>query len=59
MKCSRELKNYISRFRKQLKAICFDDLMIFKIETCKKNKKKVKEQNKKELREELKNYDGE
>jgi hypothetical protein len=54
MKCSRELKNYISRFRQHLKDCRWDDLMVLiKKETCKKNKKKVELRNKKELRTEL------
>lgn len=40
MKTSRELKNYIVRFKKHLKAVHWDDLMIIqKFNTCKKNKK--------------------
>lgn len=44
MKASRELKLYISRFRKELKAICFDDTVtLLKMNTCKKNKNRAKD----------------
>lgn len=36
MKGPRELKNYVARFRKELKAIHWDDLLIFKLQRCKK-----------------------
>lgn len=40
MKTSREMKNYINRFRARLKRTYWDDLMIIiKMQTCKKNKK--------------------
>jgi hypothetical protein len=36
MKGPRELKRYIAKNRKLLKSRRFDDLLIFKLETCKK-----------------------
>jgi hypothetical protein len=36
MKGPRELKNYVARHRKHLKAIHWDSLLIFKLERCKK-----------------------
>lgn len=39
MKGSREEKLYISRFRDQLRRVCFDDLAVFKFERCKKWRK--------------------
>lgn len=42
MKCPRELKLYVSRYRKHLNAIHWDDLFIFKMEKCRKWFKRVK-----------------
>lgn len=39
MKGPRELKQYMSRNRGHLKAVRFDDLLIFKMERCKKWRK--------------------
>lgn len=36
MKGSRELKRYVAKYGKHLKACKWDDLMIFKMERCKK-----------------------
>lgn len=36
MKGPRELKHYISKYKKYLKAIHYDSLLIFKLERCKK-----------------------
>jgi hypothetical protein len=36
MKGPRELKQYVSRYRKKLNKIKWDDLFIFKMEKCKK-----------------------
>lgn len=40
MKGPRELKQYVSRNKKLLKAYHWDDLLIFKLERCKKWRKK-------------------
>jgi hypothetical protein len=43
VKCSREIKTYITRHRKHLKACHWDDLVIIlKMQTCKKNFKRKK-----------------
>ena len=44
MKGPLELKRYIAKYRNHLKAIKFDDLLIFKLERCKKfyNRQKFK-----------------
>lgn len=48
MKGPRELKVYVARFRKELNRAHWDDLLIFKLERCKKwfkrNKKISKEE---------------
>ncbi len=46
MKGPRELKNYVARYRRQLKACWWDDLKIFKLERCKKWFKRNKKINK-------------
>lgn len=57
MKGPRELKLYVSRFRNELKSIHFDDLLIFKLERCKKWKNRAKD--KSNLHKQLKGeYDG-
>gem|GEM_PF-5463145 len=39
MKGPRELKRYVAKNRKLLKSRCWDDLVIFKLERCKKWRK--------------------
>lgn len=55
MKTSRELKNYITRYRDHLKKCYWDDLMIIiKMQTCKKNKKpRVKNEPMRSMQEDL------
>ena len=46
MKCSKELKRYISKNRKFLKVIHWDDMMIIrKMKTCKNWYKRIKKVN--------------
>lgn len=43
MKAAREFKNYITKYREHLKRCYWDDLMIIiKMQTCKKNRKRDK-----------------
>jgi hypothetical protein len=49
MKCARDFKRYIAKYRKDLKAIHWDDLYIFKMATCKKRFKRHKHPTKFEM----------
>jgi hypothetical protein len=49
VKGPRELKLYVSRFRKELNAGHWDDLLIFKLDKCKKWYKRDKQLYKREL----------
>lgn len=51
MKGPRELKQYVSRYRKHLKRCRWDDLVIFKLEKCKKWFKRLKRIKKEEFDE--------
>lgn len=55
MKGPKELKLYVSRYRDELKRGHWDDLVIFKLERCKKwfNRDKTKRSTKREINENL------